>query len=306
MKQGATMPSAAETKGHAKGQNEAFATRRIFDTVFAYLQEVQERPENYLTSLGLGFFAGGGLVDLFGEDNEVWKGLGAVAESGRVEIAGIHFSLDELALMGEFSRWLGGTKHCIDERLHETLAFKSVEVHEHCGAAGAVAATLGGDLTGEWVENRVLEVKGVKDAREKQALLEGTEAEHRSIAVYVDLSGEGRAFKPELRQAMNDQDALAFHAALPVAKAQEFLAKKDEPKRLEELLSVLYRWNVQIAVNIIQGGHNEFREVAEEEGMIFLVDRRGEAQESFDRVEPLLHASQEIYQITRLDIQEKP
>lgn len=301
MKKGSSMSADLERKkphrhyGEGSGQ-----TQRIFPTALAYLREIQERPDNYLTSLGLGFFAGGGLVDLFGAENEVWQGLEAVAESGEVEIAGIHFSLDELALVGEFSRWLGGTKHCIDERLSEKPEYQEVEVHVHCGAAGAVAAALGRDLTGERVENLVLKVK---DAHEKQPLLEGTEAEHRSIAVYLDVSGEGRAFKPELRPAMNVQSALAFHTAVAVEKAQEFLTERDEVGRLGELLDVLYRWNVQIAVNIIQGGHNEFRQVAQKEGMIFLVDQRGVAQESFDRMEPLLQASQEKYRITRLDIQ---
>lgn len=69
-------------------------------------------------------------------------------------------------------------------------------------------------------------------------------------------------------------------------------------------MEALWSWNVQIPFSIINGDHNAFQHVAQENGMIVVVDRRGadSSKPLLDKTEGYLGQACKDYQIIRLDI----
>ena len=133
-------------------------------TVYKFWEEVQAHPQEWLRDIPgqIVFVAGGGLPLTFdSEDSRIWESIEKVAEedNGYIDIAGVNFSLRELALMGDFYRSLkqdGYSLHCIDERLEDDLENEAKQVHEHCGACAASHAVIGSYLDGDNVEDCLL------------------------------------------------------------------------------------------------------------------------------------------------------
>jgi len=250
----------------------------------AYSKNIAEDPDSYLEAYKdgqrkIGFAAGGGLVKEFGKkESKIWQAMESTANNlgSKLSVAGIEFSINELGLMGDFYRWLADTKnvtfHCIDERLVEDGAHAHVEVHCECGACNAINAALSVEaataLLGD--ENRLEDVlytelaKGNKDIPEKQQLLTGMENDHESLSIYVNLSTTPRDIAAAKKAEAQEAFGLPFSVWLPIEYMVEYIEDVLNIKenatgyyeKLDELTSVLVRWNVQIAQNIIGGHHN--------------------------------------------------
>jgi hypothetical protein len=238
--------------------------QQIVETVKEQWEKVKADPRAYLEDLSerkILFAAGGGLPRLFGADNPVWdKALQESAEEvGVLEVAGVDFSLKELEQMGDFYRWLhnkGYYFHCIDERLHDDLANRDKEVHEHCGACAALTQALNFDGS---IEDVLLSLLNQGDLG-KQPLRPGMEATHDSLSILVDYAGS-HVVKEEQRDEFQQKHALPFNVSIPLALIEEWAAEGSADAG--SLLETLAKWNVQIARNIISG-HNALNQAKEQ------------------------------------------
>jgi len=78
---------------------------------------------------------------------------------------------------------------------------------------------------------------------------------------------------PAKRSKLMSSKALAFQVSLPVNLIENFLTVRgNQDDEREMLLRTLVNWNVQIARNIIGGGHNSLQAQAGE--TIFIMDQR--------------------------------
>lgn len=242
-------------------------------------EAIKDNPDEWLQDLNgnINFVAGGGLPLVFGDMNsEIYQALDrALEENGEsVDIAGVNFKRSELEALGAFYRFLssrGYSLHCIDERLEDDLDNVEVQVHEHCGACAATHAVVEEHLTsGRHVEDILLTDLG-QEAAGKQQVYDSM-PHHVSLTVFIDFNGDDAVADPSKRAELQEQDALAFQVSLQVDRIREFLSQGNA-KLKNVLLDSLVKWNVQIARNIIGGGHNDLRDHANE--TIFVLDKRG-------------------------------
>ncbi|MFZ5437996.1 MAG: hypothetical protein ACOZAK_03005 [Patescibacteria group bacterium] len=245
-------------------------------TVYQLWEQVQAQPQEWLTDIPgqIVFVAGGGLPLTFAsEDSQIWAAIEKVASEtgGRINIAGVNFSLRELSLMGDFYRFLkqdGYSLHCIDERLEDNLGNEAKQVHEHCGACAASHAVIGAHLDGENVEDLLLKELG-EEILGKQRIYHSM-PNHDPISIYVDFHGDEAVIDENKRSKLRNSHALAFQVSLPVNKLEAFLTERGNVAAEQEmLLGGLVKWNVQIARNIIGGGHNEMQRFANQTVTIF-------------------------------------
>lgn len=262
--------SSIREKNNMGGQ-EVINTPEPVTDIVAQWENIVANPDEYIASFdGLHFTAGGGLPLQFGnETSQIWQALvKAMDEQQHIEIAGISFSKTELAVMGEFYRWLRDVKqqhlHCIDERLAESPEHHSHEVHDACGACAAAKAAAG-------VETNFEDVLLSELGQDNKEPIYTDMPNHDSVVIYADLSGQGRAVAADKRAEMKAKHALAFNATLPVESIQEFVVETGADLPL--LIVALAKWNVQIARNIIGGHHNESHQHAAETRMV--IDKRG-------------------------------
>jgi len=242
-------------------------------------EEIATKPQEWLQDIEgqLVFVAGGGLPLTFGSpDSEIWRSIESAAEKNgeTINIAGISFTLAELRIMGDFYRFTkesGYSLHCIDERLEDDLGSLNNQVHEHCGACAASHAAIAEYLApGLNVEDLLVKELG-EDG--KQSIYKQMEAHHASIAVAIDFSGDEAVVDPAKRSKLMSSKALAFQVSLPVNLIENFLTVRgNQDDEREMLLRTLVNWNVQIARNIIGGGHNSLQAQAGE--TIFIMDQR--------------------------------
>lgn len=245
-------------------------------TVYQLWEQVQAHPQEWLTDIPgqIVFVAGGGLPLTFAsEDSQIWAAIEKVAgeTGGKLSIAGVELSLRELSLMGDFYRFLkqdGYSLHCIDERLEDDLGNEAKQVHEHCGACAASHAVIGAHLDGANVEDLLLKELG-EEILGKQRIYSSM-PNHDSIGIYIDFHGDEAVIDENKRSQLRNHHALAFQVSLPVNKLEAFLAERGTSVAEQEmLLGVLVKWNVQIARNIIGGGHNEMQKFANQTVAIF-------------------------------------
>lgn len=250
-------------------------------------QEVVRSPDQWLTNLlekevdqKIAFVAGGGLPLLFGTDNDLWKNMQQSMQEDVINLAGIDFTKAELTSLGNFYRFMsaqGISLHCIDERCIDDIDHAGVQVHEHCGACAAVAATIEKQLGKKIdVETTVHDLLTENEGQNKQPIHPEMKEAHASMVVLIDLSGAD-VVKPDSRDALRAHDALPFNVSLPLDMVQDYIDQLvlEEPQvhaETERLISALARWNVQIARNIINGHHNQLSEHAADTQ--FVVDER--------------------------------
>lgn len=208
----------------------------------------------------IAFTAGGNLTKVFGKpETKVWKGILESAKNGIIEIAGIRFNTEGLALMGDFYRWLNHQNECIDERLEDIIDSKHAGVHDECGACNAVYTAIAGaiDLPEGGMNQLVLQDLGMEFKSENiQPIYQEMKGHHQALCVFVDFHGDEAVVDEAKREELRAINALPFQVSLPVKKIEEFiLARNLNASQADLLLTTLVQWNVQIARNII-GGHN--------------------------------------------------
>ncbi len=247
--------------------------RSAFDSAQHAWDNVIKNPDNYLCSYPDRFYAAMGQgVTLFGGKNSLWTALQNKAAQNGTNIAGVDFSMNELKLLGDFYRSLGRTGICIDERVAmEKNTNAESGIHEHCGAAAAIGQVIG--KQGFEVENEAMKLL---DYSQKQLLLPGTEGGHESLTVFIDPSEQAFGLRPEVKETFLKQNALAFQFSFPLQSIRSFLDVQKLPPE-KTLYSALLKWNIQIAINIINGHHNKFYETAKTNGVLFVLDRRNAA-----------------------------
>lgn len=231
------------------------------ETSRQFLVRMAENPHEFIENFeGIMFCAGGALVLEFGDDNsDLWPEILACAdEHGSVEIAGVTFEVDNLAMMGDFYRWLaqkGIILHCIDERLDEGKHTGS-QIHCECGACGGIDKLLMSRFKkSQKTEERLAANKDyVPEDAEKQPLLPGM-PHHASRAIHVSISDKTSAPKSSVRSLMKENDALTFNVSLPLGLMKDFC--QETSNDYQTLVETLVKWNVQIAKNIIDGDHND-------------------------------------------------
>lgn len=284
--------------------------REIMDKMFILSPEqirkqyeaVVADPNKYIEKLGnsnILFAAGGNLPQVFGEANLIWEALTEKSQEGKITIAGVEFTIDELADMGDFYRWAhakGFYFHCIDERLQESEDYTKAATHEHCGACAAVTATAG---LPQNVEEILIDVLGSESFAGNQKIDPDMTKAHRSLVLLIDLNGAGDAINSEWRQRMKPTGCLPFNISIPLNLISEW--SKGQESKQTSLISTMVRWNAQIARNIIGGAHNELNDKASETLMI--VDKR-----STDTDETLTYVEGELEKVVskshRLEIQD--
>lgn len=293
--------------------------------------EIVRNPEDTIINFGeTNFFAaGGGLPALFGlEKDETWEIIEKAidANSGRMVVADIDFSKEQVLLLGRFYRFLkrkGLFGHCIDERLQETkvdgkLAHVATELHTGCGACAGVHGhicqrrvmdqgrytdftdrvarsldTLNQTIAKELSEkdpDRAQAYESTLEARGTQDKAEqeirSEMKEHRSLVILVDLHGCD-AVSPEKRDELAAIGALPFNVSLPVEYIDEFIKKEMlGSEQADQLLTALVQWNVGIARNII-GGHNELSQQAQE-ALVVIDERDVSKNDTAARIQELI------------------
>ncbi len=250
------------------------------EQIVEWWQSVIEQPDQYIQELGenshqILFTAGGRVPEVYGMNGtKTWDGLVANAnEKNEIEIAGVTFSLDELAAMGAFYRWAskkGYHFHCIDERLIKNRDNKSAITHANCGACAAVekAARLPFKL-----EDNLAKDLGIEHAGDKQPIEPALEVTHNALAILIDLHGGGDTLKPEIREEMKLTGILPFNVSIPLNLIKEWASETGNEQKT--LISTMVRWSVQIARNII-GSHNTLSNHAEK--TIIITDERNTEQ----------------------------
>lgn len=233
--------------------------------------EMAQYPEllTDLSEKNVVFAAGGGLPSRFGvEESEIWQALSRNAQEGIVQVAGINFTLDDLALIGDYYRFLRDEKnfalHCIDERLVDDVAHGSTEVHDKCGACAAIAAA--GGIQGN-VEDILLAELGQES---KQGVYDDM-PDHESLSILVDFHGADVVLGKK-REELKAQKALPFNVSIPLEYVAQWAESRGQ--QAADLLPILAQWNVQIARNIIGGHHNTLH--AEADKAQIITDQRGE------------------------------
>jgi len=265
----------------------------------SYLKNFAEPADNRPD--GIVFVAGGGVAELLGDDeSKTWGKLKAQAEQNddTVEINGIEFTISELELMGEFYRWLKQAGHCIDERLDEGHPNAKSKVHFDCGLAAAASGAVKG--TGEQLEDEAIDILRCEV---KQPLLDYLTKNHFSLTVLIDTGNGHLAVREDKRQEMHDANALPFNVSLPLDRIANFLQEKQYEERADELMGALYKWNVQMAINIIYG-HNAYKKQAEKDGMIIVVNRgHDDKQEALNNaLDQNLQGSQDKHQARIMEL----
>jgi hypothetical protein len=230
------------------------------------------------------YIAGGGLPTLFGKENQLWSRMQAklAEQNDELMIAGVPFNGEELGLIGEYARAMeaeGKLPECIDERLDESLENPNDKhVHVGCGAAGAAGAAIGEGS----VEDELVSIFGESG---KMPIYADMDKHHDSIVINVDLSGS-RTAQGELRSSLKDDKALPFNVSLNLDKIGEIGGDKTA-----QMLSALVKWNVQIARNIIGGGHNAAQKL--EDKTIIVINTQGAESELLEqakqRIEEVPH-----------------
>jgi hypothetical protein len=257
------------------------------EKVVSVWEKVVQNPDEWLINLlenevdqRIAFVAGGGLPLLFGAENGLWNDIQLSLQNETITIAGIDFTAAELASLGRFYRFMNGagiSLHCIDERCIDDTNHAGIQVHEHCGACAAVAAAIEARIGKKIdVETFVYEHLPNDGQNEKQPIHPEMQEAHASMVVLVDLSGAD-VVKSDARNALRKYDALPFNVSLPLDMIQNYIdlfvmPKEEREVEIEQLITALVKWNVQIACNIIGDHHNELREHAEE--MRIVVDVR--------------------------------
>lgn len=203
------------------------------------------------------FAAGGALPIYFGDESfKPWERLVEVANSeGKIELAGIEFSLEELETMGDFYRFLkeqGFDFLCIDERLKMVDGRLEGEVHVQCGACAEVGKAIGLPK----VEDMLLQAVGYG----KKEKIYPDMPEHESMVILVDFVRASVALG-DLREELKQNQALSFNASIPL----EYLCvwEKDGRGNAWGLMQTLIKWNVLLARKIIGGDHNRLRDLAD-------------------------------------------
>ena len=265
-------------------KSRAFA-RRVSENPSGYLKEYQSNggPNAYV--------AGGGLVEVFGsKESKIWNYIetSAAENQNKLTIAGIEFNTADLSAMGGFYRWLKDTKnfsfHCIDERLLEDDEHLDVEVHCKCGACAAVQAAVMGSIpnpenvSADYMEELLFsELYPDVSGKTKQDLLPGTEDAHVSRSILVDLSTTPKDLSEAAKDEALQSYGLPFSVSIPLEYVQEYAAEQNmDDAAVKSLLTVLVKWNVQIAQNIIAGHHNDLHELADQS--LIILDDRGVAE----------------------------
>lgn len=240
------------------------------ETIYTHWKKIVTWPD-MLTDLSkkqVLFTAGGALVTEFGNpDSVIWQNMTDTAElnKGFITIAGLPFRLTDLAVMGDFYRYLKGQGyafHCVDERLDEDGEHDlKAEVHYFCGACDAVGRAIGLD----GVENLLLSAVGQKAKQE----IYGDMPDHDSLVTLVDLWGADVALG-DLRLQLKTDHALPFNASIPLNQVAAFTRER----RIDPagLLATLVAWNVAIPRQIIHGHHNLLHRYADRSLMV--VDTR--------------------------------
>jgi hypothetical protein len=263
------------TDHHHEEIRNAQEAAAILEGVDKQWNTVRENPTEYLEAEKFKntiFTAGGGLPLLYGNtESAVWQKLASVfAEKGSIEVAGVKFSQSDLELLGGFYRWLKNDKQkalsqvCIDERVDlEAYATESdlPHTHEGCGAVAGTAGAMG--ISAEELLTSVQMESGDQQGKIIPLRKEMVH-QHTSLKIYVNTANDGRAIKIEKREELEKQKALPFHVSIPVELAREYA--KGDAQVLQDLLSVLVRWNVQIAQNIISG-HSELQDLSSKTGI---------------------------------------
>lgn len=229
----------------------------------------EDKKEYLVSTENLIHVSGGGIPLLFGnEQSNIWQAVVETASNngGQIEFAGVTFSLDELKLLGEFYRFLRDKKKksftCIDDRLkvgqdgHDP---KTCFIHEGCGAAGAIDATikeaLSSLISDTTVENLAVEELGQE---KKQPLVEDMREAHETSVILITFGSNGQAVNPDRFDDFRDNNALPMNATIPLELVEDFISYivsldpvVNHSHKREELLSVLFKWNVDIAKAVI-------------------------------------------------------
>lgn len=267
------MPANSEIKS-GKSENhgnqlELTSLPKEIQVIYKKWKEITKKPNEWLQDLAgeVAFTAGGNLTKLFGNpETETWKGILAAAEQGRIEIAGIDFITDGLALMGDFYRWLNHQNQCIDERLKGILESKHVGIHAECGACAKVSEAIANHVTlpEGGINQLVLQDLGMKvDQKNMQPIYQKMSGHHSTVTIFVDFHGDEAVVNEAKRAELMAIDALPFQVSLPVQKIEAFIQERGlSAQQAELLLTTLVQWNVQIARNIIEG-HNKLSQHAD-------------------------------------------
>lgn len=203
-------------------------------------------------------------------DNQLIELIREKAVNKRVMIAGVDFSLDNLDIIGKFYNLLskkGFKGVCMDERIDRNAPHQAAGIHHHCGAADAIGQLVG--INGEQIEDMAASLLGKGD---KAELIPEMEEAHETLAIKIDL-GDSFDVKPEKYKDLKDNGALPIHISLPLSSIAELsnMLQINENTILQSLL----KWNLMIAINIIEGPHNAYHNSAKNQGFFIILDNRG-------------------------------
>ena len=279
---GETMVVSSENKSIPQGEEHMNLPKEVAQ-VYSLWERIAHGSSEWLQDMDgeLAYVAGGGEPLVYGNENsKIWQAMMRAAEQneGMIAIAGITFALADLALMGDFYRYIHSavsneeavSLHCIDERLVDDLNNVSAQVHEHCGACAATQASIEPWIEpGQTVEDLLLAELG-GDAKQK---IYDEMPNHVSLAILVDFHGDEAVVNEEKRAELRAAGALAFQVSLPVLRIEAFIRESAlDDATADRLMNVLVQWNVQIARNIIGGDHNDLQAFADH--ALIIMDKR--------------------------------
>ncbi len=258
------------TEQHPQGHGEFKYPAEPFQQALNYWTEAARTPARVLTpnrhQYGTAF--GNGAI-LLGSDNTLSQEIRNRLNEGKTTIAGVEFSGTELTWIGQYYDRLGkkldAKGRCMDERIDETKGTSGI--HTECGAAGAIGAVIG--KTGTEVEDIAV---GLTHEDHKAGLIDGMK-HHEAVTVMVTFGPQPYSLDTAKYGEARENAALPFHTFIDVQEVDAY-AKEQGVNRVD-VFKALMKWNPQIAINIMTGTHNHYRDVVAEKGVIALLDTRG-------------------------------
>lgn len=217
-------------------------------------------PSTYRTAFGKG-------VELLGGDNPLWKKIPPQIVDGKVTIAGVEFTQDQLSWIGQYYKSMNLNGKCMDERLNETDGDSGI--HENCGAAAAIGTAIG--MPGNEVEDVALMLTHGKG--EKGKLLPDMENQHEALTVMVTLGSVPQSLKIDQYDDARKAHALPFHTFIDINAISAFASEHGIDR--QEVFSALLNWNLKIALQLMSGNHNSYKEEVINNGYVVVVDSRG-------------------------------
>lgn len=281
-----------------------------FGRAVAYWEKVAQEPSKLLvtnpkifrTALGHG-------VTLLTQTSDFFKKYVQPAiKEGKVTIAGVEFTANEINWIGQYyasiAKNKGLTGACMDERLDESKDVKT-GIHKECGAAAAISQlthTTENPITGETIENLLMADLGVANSQ-KTGLIDNMK-HHEAFTFMMTFGPQPYSVDPAKYDNVRAEAALPFHTFVSVEDVARFAQENNIDK--VEVFKALVKWNAQIAINIMKGDHNHYKDEVAKNGVIALMDYRDIDKElykdMFLAAKELLNPERQQINVTQIEI----